>query len=326
MTDEGLRLIDDAVLSGGDPSLDSVLAEPPEGGLHAGAGTQPARRRREWVQLLRDALHYRRTQIGLGLFAFIVAVAVIGPLVAPYSPTEFVGRPFSLPSAAAVFGTDELGRDVLTRVLYGGRSVLVLSFIATAIGMGLGVSLGLFAGYSRDLVDDGVMRLLDVFLAFPSIVLVLLAVSVLGPRLWLIVLAVGLTHAPRVARLARGATMEVKDRDFVRAAELLGVSRAKIAFGEILPTITSPLFVEGGLRLAYSVAIIAALSFLGFGLQPPSADWGLMINENRLGLIIQPYSVFLPVVLIALLTIGVNLAVDGMSRAMIGIERDTGTA
>jgi len=309
---------------------DEGIAEPLEPGLQNDIDFTPPvrgkRRRKEWVQLLSDAVHYRRTQIGLALFLFIVAVAVFGPFVAPHSPYEFVTAPFAKPSSAAVLGGDNLGRDVLSRVLYGGRSVLILSFIATAIGMIIGVSLGLFAGYARAAVDDVIMRLLDVFLAFPQIVLVLLLVSVLGPRLWLIVLTVGLSHAPRIARVARGSTLEVKERDFVKAAESLGVSRLKIAFGEILPTITSPLFVEFGLRLTYSIGLIAALSFLGFGLQPPSADWGLMINENRIGLLIQPYSIFVPVALIAILTIGVNLATDGMARAMIGIERDTGAA
>ena len=307
---------------------DEGIAEPIEPGLQKEVNLSPPvpgrKRRAEWVQLLADALHYRRTQIGLGLFLFIVAVAVIGPYVAPHSPTEFITRPFGPPTSVARLGGDVLGRDVLSRVLFGGRSVLVLSFIATAVGMAIGISLGLFAGYARAAVDDVIMRLLDVFLAFPQIVLVLLLVSVLGPRLWLIVLTVGLSHAPRIARVARGSTLEVRERDFVKAAESLGVSRFKIAFGEILPTITSPLFVEFGLRLTYSIGLIAALSFLGFGMQPPACDWGLMINENRIGLLIQPYSVFVPVALIAVLTIGVNLATDGMARAMIGIERDTG--
>ena len=305
------------------------LNEPLEPQLGHGMDMAPVRgkrRRKEWVQLLYDALHYRRTQIGLALCLFVLAVAIIGPYFAPYSPFEFIVKPFAKPSSAAVLGGDVLGRDVLSRVLYGGRSVLILSFIATAVGMIIGVSLGLFAGYARAAVDEVIMRILDVFLAFPQIVLVLLLVSVLGPRLWLIVLTVGLSHAPRIARVARGSTLEVKERDFVKAAESLGVSRLKIAFGEILPTITSPLFVEFGLRLTYSIGLIAALSFLGFGMQPPACDWGLMINENRIGLVIQPYSIFVPVAMIAILTIGVNLATDGMARAMIGIERDTGAA
>lgn len=307
---------------------DEGLNEPLEPQLGHGFDAAPVpgkRRRRQWVQLLIDALHYRRAQIGLALFVFIVAVAVVGPYVAPHSAVEFVTGPYAKPSSVAVFGSDTLGRDVLSRVLYGGRSVLILGFIATAIGMVLGITLGLFAGYARPAIDDLVMRVLDALLAFPEIIFVLLVVSVVGPRLWLIVVAVGLSHAPRVARVARGSTVQTKEQDFVTAAESLGVSRVKIAFGEILPAITSPLFVEFGLRLTYSICLIAGLSFLGFGMQPPSADWGLMINENRLGLAIQPYSVLIPVALIAILTIGVNLTTDGIARAMIGIERDTGS-
>jgi peptide/nickel transport system permease protein len=168
------------------------------------------------------------------------------------------------------------------------------------------------------------MRILDVVLAFPQIVLTLLFVSILGPRLWLIVLIVGVSHAPRIARVARAATLEVSQRDFVRAAEAFGIARWKILFNEILPSITSPLLVEFGLRLTYSIGLIAALSFLGFGMQPPAADWGLMINENRIGIVIQPWPVFVPVLLIGILTIGTNLIADGLGRALIGIERDTG--
>ena len=326
---------DDLVPAGGPPFSDLDLGpdeginEPLEPRLGKEFDVAPVsgkRRRREWVQLLFDALHYRRTQMGLALFLFIVAIAVIGPYFAPYSPSEFVTMPFAKPTAKAVFGGDNLGRDVLTRVLYGGRSVLILATIATAIGMILGVSLGLTAGYARTAIDEGIMRLLDVVLAFPSIVLVLLMVSVLGPRPWLIVLIVGVTHAPPLARVVHGVTQDVRQRDFVEAAESLGVSHLKIAFTEILPNITSPLVVEFGLRLTYSIGTIASLSFLGFGMQPPAADWGLMINENRMGLIIQPYAVFVPVMLIAILTIGVNLFSDGIGHALIGLDRDTGSA
>ena len=129
------------------------------------------------------------------------------------------------------------------------------------------------------------MRGNDVVLAFPQIILVLLAISALGPKLWLIVLIVGLTHAPRVARVIRGAAQEVVERDFVKAAEAVGEKRSRIIFGELLPNVTSPLLVEIGLRMTYSIGLVAAISFLGFGLQPPTADWGLMINENRLAII-----------------------------------------
>ncbi len=295
---------------------DSGLVEPPV--LHSG------RRHSEWVMTIREAWRMGRTKVGVGIFGAIVLLAVAGPWVAPYSPTEFVGPPFSSPSADALLGTDYIGRDVVTRVLYGGRTVITLALAATLIGLGLGVTLGLVAGYARRWFDETIMRILDVVLAFPQIVLTLLFVSIVGPKLWLIVLMVGVSHAPRIARVIRAATLEVAQRDFVRAAEAFGISRVKIIFSEILPSTTSPLLVEFGLRLTYSIGLIAALSFLGFGLQPPAADWGLMINENRIGITIQPWPVFMPVLLIGILTIGTNLIADGMGRALIGIERDTG--
>jgi len=284
----------------------------------------PAKRRREWVQTLIEAWHLRRTKIGLAIFLGVLAITLFGPLVAPYSPTEFVGVPYSAPSAKAWLGTDYIGHDVLTRVLYGGRTVFSLAIAATIIGLVLGVSFGIVAGYARRTVDESIMRLLDVLLAFPQIVLTLLLISVIGPKLWLIVLTVGLSHMPRIARVTRAATLEVVGRDFIKAAEALGVPRRKILAFEVLPNITSPLLVEFGLRLTYSIGLIAALSFLGFGLQPPAADWGLMINENRLGITVQPWAVFLPVFLIGILTIGTNLMADGLARALLGIDRDTG--
>jgi peptide/nickel transport system permease protein len=160
-----------------------------------------------------------------------------------------------------------------------------------------------------------------VILAFPQIVFVLLAVSAIGPKLWLIVLTVGLTHAPRVARVMRGAGQEVVERDFIKAAEVVGEPRWRIVFGELLPNVTSPLLVEIGLRLTYSIGLVAALSFLGFGLQPPTADWGLMINENRLSITVQAWSVLLPVLAIGLLTVGTNLVTDGIARAAIRLDR-----
>jgi peptide/nickel transport system permease protein len=278
----------------------------------------PARAR---FALVGDALRLGRTRVGLAIVALIVLVALVGPLVAPHSPTEFVGIPNSPPSDDAIFGTDALGRDVLSRFLHGGRTVLWLSTAATLLGIVVGVVVGLIAAYARNWLDDVLMRGNDVLLAFPQIIFVLLAVSAIGPKLWLIVLTVGLTHAPRVARVIRGAALEVVERDFVKSAEVVGEKRWRIVFAEVLPNVTSPLLVEVGLRMTYSIGLVAGISFLGFGLQPPDADWGLMINENRLSLTVQPWSVLLPVIAIGLLTIGTNLVTDGLSRALAGIDR-----
>ncbi len=308
-----------------DLGLQSNVVLAPDPSLAPGLA-RGSRQHGELVQLLHDSWHVRRTKVGLAILFAILALAVFGPWIAPYSPTEFVGPPFSGPSDVALLGTDYIGHDVLTRVLYGGRTVITLALAATVLGLVAGVTLGLIAGYARRWSDETIMRILDVVLAFPSIVLALLFVSVFGPRLWLIVLMVGISHAPRIARVTRASAMEVVQRDFVRAAEALGVSRARILANEILPNITSPLLVEFGLRLTYSIGIIAALSFLGFGLQPPAADWGLMINENRIGITVQPYAVFVPVLLIGILTIGTNMIADGVARALVGIDRDTGGA
>jgi peptide/nickel transport system permease protein len=280
-----------------------------------------ALQRRPWLGILRNALRLGRTKIGVAIVALLLAIAVFGPLVAPHSPTEFVAVPNTGPSSDALFGADALGRDVLSRFLHGGLSVLWMAASATILGVVLGVGIGLVAAYSRGWLDDVLMRASDVVLAFPQIILALLAVSAIGSKLWLIVLVVAVGHIPRVARVMRGAAQEVVERDFVKAAEAVGEKRSRIVFGELLPNVTSPLLVELGLRMTYSIGLVAAVSFLGFGLQPPSSDWGLMINENRLSITVQPWAVLLPVLAIGLLTVGTNLITDGIARAAIGIDR-----
>jgi peptide/nickel transport system permease protein len=303
-----------------DQTIDTAI----DAGLEAAVepvGPGAILQRRPWLGILRDALRLGRTRVGLGIVTVIVAIAVFGPLVAPHSPTEFIAVPNSGPSSDAIFGADALGRDVFSRFLHGGLSVLWMSAAATLIGVGVGVGIGLVAAYSRNWLDDVLMRGSDVVLAFPQIILALLAVSAIGPKLWLIVLVVAIGHTPRVARVMRGAALEVVERDFVKAAEAVGEKRSRIVFGELLPNVTSPLLVELGLRMTYSIGLIAAISFLGFGLQPPTADWGLMINENRLSITVQPWSVLLPVLAIGFLTVGTNLITDGIARAAIGIGR-----
>ncbi len=280
-------------------------------------------RDRPLTLLVRRAMRLQRTRIGLALLVLVVGCALVGPWFAPHDPAAFVGAPYSKPSHAALLGTDNLGRDILSRFLWGGRSILGLSAAATAIGLALGATIGLLAAYSRSRLDDVLMRLMDVILAFPSIVLALVAVATIGPKLWLIVLVVGLTTMPRVARVTRGASLEIVEREYIQAAEAMGEPRRRILVGEVLPNITGPLMVEASLRLTYATGLIASMSFLGFGRQPPTADWGLMINENRQALTVQPWGVVMPVIAIALLTIATSLIGDGLSRASAGIDRSS---
>jgi peptide/nickel transport system permease protein len=278
-------------------------------------------RRREWLAILGRAVRTGRGATGLAIASLIVLIAAIGPLAAPHSTTAFIGLPFAGPSGSAPLGTDVLGRDVLSRVLDGGWALLLMAAVATGLGVLVGTACGVTAAYFGGWADNIVMRVVDIVLAFPQLVFALLLVSVLGPKIWLIVLAVAISHAPQVARVTRAAALDVCERDFVRAAQILGIPARKVITREVLPSLTSVLMVEIGLRLTYSILVIAGLSFLGFGLQPPTASWGLMINENRIGLVANPWGVVAPTILIALLTIGVNTFTDAVARSSLGVGR-----
>ncbi len=276
------------------------------------------------TSLLRRSLRLGRTRIGVALVGVIALVAVVGPYVAPYGPTTPVGLPNSTPGGKALLGTDYLGQDVLSRLLYGGRSILVMAVIATALGLIVGAGIGLVAAYSRNALDDTLMRAMDVIMALPSIMLGLVAVAIVGPHAWVIVLAIALTTAPRVARVARGAAQPVVERDFIASSEAMGVPRWRIVSGELLPNTLGPLMVEASLRLTYSIGLIAALAFLGLSTNPNGANWGTMIQENELVLPVQPWGAAAPIICIALLTLGTGLIGDGIARTAAGIDRARG--
>jgi peptide/nickel transport system permease protein len=277
--------------------------------------------RHQWASVLWSAARTPRGAIGLGLASFVVLVAVIGPFVAPYSSAALVTLAFVKPSGQFLLGGDFLGRDVLSRVLDGGWVLLIMAACATALGIAGGAAAGVSAAYLRGASDGIIMRAVDVLLSFPQLVFALLLLSLLGPKLWLITIAVGISHAPQVARVLRSATLDLSERDFVKVAELQGMRPAKVMWKEILPNLVSPLMVEAGLRLTYSIVIMAGLAFLGFGQPPPAASWGTMINENREGLSLNPWAVVVPALLIALLTIGTNTFTDAFARAAIGVDR-----
>jgi peptide/nickel transport system permease protein len=270
---------------------------------------------------LRQALRLRRTRVGLAAVGLLVLVAMVGPFVAPHTATQFVDSPFHGSSGTAPFGTDNLGRDVLSRFLDGGRTILTIAFLGTVLGVASGSALGLLAGYTSRITDDVVMRVADLLLAFPGIVLALLLISAIGPHNWVLVGVVGLGFMPYTARVVRSSTMQVRGTDFVRYAEAIGTPTRRILASEILPNIAAPLTVEFGLRLTQSIGTIAGLDYLGLGSGPPTPDWGLMIQENQNGLTVAPLSVLLPVIAIALLTVGANLITDGIGQATAGVDR-----
>jgi peptide/nickel transport system permease protein len=255
----------------------------------------------------------RRLVTGLVITVVIAVLAIIGPRLAPYGENEIVGKPFTM--EGSWLGTDYLGQDVWSRVLAGGGSILMVSVLATALGMVLGIVIGVVAAYAGGWLDETIMRLNDVALAFPQILLALLVLTAVDqPAWWMIVLLVGVSHAPRVARVARGVALGIVSRDFVHSAEALGESRLRVIMAEVLPNMNAPLLAEAGLRLTYSIGMVAGIGFLGFAANPGAADWGQMINENRLALLVQPWGVLAPVIVIGIFTVGTNLMADGIAQ------------
>ena len=277
--------------------------------------------------ILRVGFRLWRTRIGALIVAVLVIIAMFGYLIAPYGEQEGVALPFKPADQTrkpTLFGSANLGHDVWTRFLYGGRPILVAAVLSTAIALILGTIVGLVAAYNRGRLDDVLMRSMDVALAMPQIIIALVVLSMFGAQTWLIIMTVGLSTVPRIARVVRGAAVSIVERDFVSAAEALGESRPRILFSEILPNVAAPLLVEANLRLTYSIGLIAGISFLGFTPNPGAANWGLMINENRQGIVANHWGVTWPVIAVALLTIGTGLVGDGISRAAAGIDRKQG--
>jgi peptide/nickel transport system permease protein len=249
-------------------------------------------------------------KIGIVLLLIGGAVAIFGPYVAPYSPTSLAGLPLDPPSSEHWLGTDQLGRDVLSRVLNGGRSVLILSVLAVVVTFAVGAPLGMLAAYRGGVPDAVLSRFADVMLSVPPLILVLIFVFVVGSSYLSIVLLTGLVTAPRVFRIVRGATQAVAEQEFVLAARARGEGTPAIIGREILPNVTGPLLTEAAIRLNFSIIFIATLNFLGLGVQPPSSDWGLMVSEGRVYLGQAPLISVTPALCIAVLTIGINLISD----------------
>ena len=254
--------------------------------------------------------------VGVTIVVFVVAVAFFGRYFAPYDPNVPVSAPLSPPSSHYWLGTDFLGRDVFSRLLYGGRSVITLAALATGLGYLIGMSVGLIAGFSRSRVDPVLMRSVDVMLAFPPLLFLLVLITGAGTGVEVLVIGVALIQAPGISRIVRTATLEVSTRGYVEAAIARGERSYAVIVREVLPNIMAPVLVDSGLRFTYSILIIASVNFLGLGLQPPASDWALMISDNRQYIAIQAWAVLAPAAMIALLTIGINLTGDAIARSL----------
>lgn len=250
---------------------------------------------------------------GTVIFVLFLLVAIFGPLVAPYDYTAQDGAVrLKSPSLAHVMGTDNFGRDVLSRVLVGAREVFFLGGIGTILAAAIGTSLGLLAGYVGRLWDEAIMRVLDVLLAFPALLLAMVLLATVGPSNLNLILVIAVLYIPMFARIARSMVLDLRTREFVEAARLRGETRRYILFREVLPNSMPPLLVEASIRFAYSIFLVASLGFLGLGVQPPSPDWGRQVNEARTFFDLAPWMLLFPTAAISLLVIGTSLMADGL--------------
>lgn len=275
--------------------------------------------------LLRTARQWRRTPKSFRIGAIILAIhllaAATGPFWAPYGFSQMgTGIPLSGMSWAHPFGVDQLGRDIFSRVIHGGHIVIVLSLSGTALGLLVGAVTGLLSGYIGGWLDDLLQRFLEALISIPFLVLALLAMAAAGPEIAgnpsLVVLVVALVYAPRISRMARTVAIDIATRDFVTVARLRGESAWSVMRRELLPNATSVLLVEFALRAGYAPVLIGSLGFLGFGLRPPTPEWGVMISENRALLIVSPVTVLGPGLALASLVIGLNLFTEGLARIL----------
>ncbi len=249
-------------------------------------------------------------KIGMSVIALYIGVAVFAPLLAPYEETQVVGDVWEAFRVSAPLGTDQLGRDVLTRLLYGAQNTVSIALVTTVLAFAIGVVAGLSAAIISGWLDTLLCWLVDILMAIPTLIFALMLLSVLGTSIPTLILVIGVLSATRVFRLSRAVAMDVTVMEFVEVAKLRGEGWWWILRQEILPNILAPLVAEFGLRFCFVFLFISSLSFLGLGIQPPTADWGSMVRENAGAIPFGLPTPFLPAAAIAVLTIGVNLVVD----------------
>jgi peptide/nickel transport system permease protein len=292
--------------------MDETMAEEslgPDGGR-----ARPRQWRLYWRRLLRRPA----ALVGTIVFCIFLFLAVFGPWVAPYDYQEqSTELRLTTPSLSHPFGTDQFGRDILSRVIVGTRNIFLIGGLGTLIAVVIGSAIGLVAGYMGGAGDEVIMRLLDVLLSFPSLLLAMVLLAAAGPSSRNVVLVVAILYIPMVARVVRSMVLDLKNKEFVEAARVRGEKRSYILLQEILPNSLPPLLVEASMRFSYSIFLVASLGYLGLGVQPPSPDWGLQIAEAKNFFQIAPWVLLFPACIIAVLVISTSLMSDGLRQVML---------
>jgi peptide/nickel transport system permease protein len=259
---------------------------------------------------------------GLVVFILFLCVALFGPLLTPYDPIkQDLPSATQPPSLAHPFGTDNFGRDILSRVIYGTRNIFLLTGTATTLAVVLGTLAGLIIGYIGGMFDELVMRLFDALLAMPAFLLSLLLLGVFGPTRWSILLATVVLYVPIVTRVVRSVVIDIRTKSYVEAAETQGESIGHVLFREIFPAVLPILTVESALRFSYAIFLVSSLSFLGLGVTRPEPEWGLMVSEARDWYQLAPWMIFYPSAAIVVLVVSINLMTDGLRRMLEAGER-----
>ncbi len=259
-------------------------------------------------------------KFGLLVILLYILVALFAPLLAPYGETQVVGDGFAPWSGQFLLGTDNLGRDMFSRLVYGARNTLGIAFLTTVLAFALGGLSGLLAAIKGGWIDQGLSRVVDILMAIPQLIFALLILSVVGTNAMSLVLVIALLDSTRVFRLSRAVAMTVVVQDFVEAARLRGEGLWWLVTREVLPNAAAPLIAEFGLRFCFVFLFISALSFLGLGIQPPTADWGSMVRDNAVLITFGDISPLLPALAVALITISVNFVVDWMLHTSSGLK------
>ena len=276
---------------------------------------------RPWLRLGKSA----STVFGFLVVFFFLVMALIGPFVAPYKYSDqTLAERLQPPSAKHWFGTDALGRDIFSRILVGSRDVFLVAGSGAILAILIGLLLGMSSGYFGGLLDEAIMRMMDVLLAIPPLLLSMVILGTVGPSRVNVVFVVGFLYTPMVARVVRSVVLDVRTRGFVEAAKLRGESSAYVLLREILPSVLPPLAVESSMRFSYAIFLVASLGFLGLGVQPPSPDWGLMVGEARTWFSQAKWILLFPAGAIALLVVGVAFMSDGLRRILLPEEVSAG--
>jgi len=275
--------------------------------------------------VVKKILRRPTTFIGIAIVLFFLLLAIIGPYIAPYPySAQNLAEKLQPPSEKHIFGTDQFGRDIFSRLIVGSRDVFVVAGSGTALAAFLGLLVGLFSGYRGGIIDEIVMRGMDVILSIPPLLLAMVILFSLGPSKVNVSLVVGFLYIPMVARVVRSVVLDLKTRQFIEAAKLRGESSAYILFKEILPNVLPYLAVESSMRFSYAIFLVASLGFLGLGVQPPSPDWGLMVGEARNWFHQARWVLYFPAGTIALLVVGVGFMSDGLRNMLLpgGVSDD----